>query len=159
MFYTKACDPQNCDKKLDLALGFVVYLAQVDVVGIAFCSLQHTFIPRNVPSVLLVSLIFKITQSFSVSFWVLVCWDCTTVNNRSVNKDILLALVISVFALAPPKALSVLTHAHCLVYDLTLSLALPARCLVSEALWQLHPVRCRNPRKVAVGVREDARVG
>ena len=57
--------------RLDFAQGVVVYLAHVDVVGIALSSLQHTFIPWHVPPIFCVSLIFKITQSFSVSFRVL----------------------------------------------------------------------------------------
>ena len=51
-----------------------------------------------------------------------------------------------------------MTKTHRLVYGISPSPALPAGWLCNETI-QLHPIRCRNPREVAVGVCENARVG
>ena len=68
-------------------------------------------------------------------------------------------MILPVFTSSSVEVLRILAKADRFIYDIALSFALPARWLAGVALGQLHSVHGSNPRKVAVGVCEDARVG
>ena len=71
----------------------------------------------------------------------------------------IVGIILPVFTSSSVEVLRILPEADRFVDDLLLSPALPARWLAGVTLGQLHPIRGGNPRKVAVGVCEDARVG